>query len=29
MTGDKAVLLNRWENLTRFPAGIFFPTAKK
>lgn len=25
MTGDKAVLLNRWENLTRFPAGIFFP----
>ena len=25
MTGDKAVLLNRWENLTRFPAGVFFP----
>lgn len=25
MSGDKAVLLDRWDNLTRFPAGIFFP----
>ncbi|MDN4754499.1 PKD domain containing protein [Porphyromonadaceae bacterium W3.11] len=28
MTGDKGKLLNRWENLSRFPAGIFFPPAK-
>lgn len=25
MTGDQAALIDRWENLTRFPAGIFFP----
>lgn len=25
MTGDQAVLIDKWENLTRFPAGIFFP----
>lgn len=28
MTGDEAKVISRYENLTRFPAGIFFPATK-
>lgn len=28
MTGDAAKLISRYDNLTRFPAGIFFPAMK-